>query len=376
MGKEPPHFDDEQQGRAYLSRILADKACLLILDDVWESEHVADFDALGERCRMLITTRNVGVLQQGAVNHCLDVMEDDEAMELLVKAAGISQDELSNVAEEVAKECENLPLALAMVGSTARDKPDQWDAALHRLRNADLEKLKLDFPHCPYPNIMSSIHVSVDTLDDNIKKRYLDFAVFPEDTPIPEAVLETFWKPEGLDVYDTREVVNELINRSMLRSDDPGWLSLHDLQFDYVRKQAGNLTALHNRFVDAYAEQYEDGWHTGPNDGYFFQYLPHHLKEAGRGEELQKLLLDFDWLQAKLDAIDINALIDDYTVGAELCVHPEGSTYRCSTTVVDEDLRLMRETVSLSAHVLSQDSTQLADNCWDVCWRVSLPGSG
>jgi WD40 repeat protein len=341
IGEEPPHFDDEQQGRAYLSKILADKACLLILDDVWKSQHVANFDALGKGCRMLITTRNAGILPPGTVNHCLDVMEDDEAMELLARAAGISQSELPDVAKEVAEECGNLPLALAMIGSMARGKPDQWDAALHRLRNADLEKIKRDFPNYAYPDLMRAIQVGVDALE-GIRERYLDFAVFPEDIPIPEAVLETFWKPEGLDIYDTRDVVNELIDRSLLRSDNRGWLNLHDLQFDYVRKQACGLPALHNRLLDAYAEQCKDGWHTGPDDGYFFQYLPYHLKEAGRGEELRELLLDFNWLQAKLDATDINALMDDYTAEA------------------DEDLQLVRRAIRMSAYVLAQDPTQLA----------------
>jgi WD40 repeat protein len=245
------------------------------------------------------------------------------------------------VAKEVAKECGNLPLALAMIGSMARGKPDQWDAALHRLRNADLEKIKREFPDYAYPNLMRAIQVSVDALED-IRERYLDFAVFPEDTPIPEAVLETFWKPEGLDIYDTRYVVNELIDRSMLRSDDQGWLNLHDLQFDYVRKQAGDLPALHNRLLDAYAEQCKDGWHTGPNDGYFFQYLPYHLKEAGRGEEFRELLLNFNWLQAKLDATDVNALMDDYTAEA------------------DKDPQLVKRAIQMSVHILAQHPAKLA----------------
>ena len=38
------------------------------------------------------------------------------------------------------------------------------------------------------------------------------------------------------------------------------------------------------------------GWHTAPNDGYLYQNLAWHLKEADRQEELRKLLLDFNWL--------------------------------------------------------------------------------
>ncbi len=47
-------------------------------------------------------------------------------------------------------------------------------------------------------------------------------------------------------------------------------------------------------------------------DEYGFRYLPRHLVSSGRDEKLRGMLFEFDWLQAKLDAIDANALIVDY----------------------------------------------------------------
>jgi len=259
LGDSPRSFEDVQQGRARLSELLADKACLLILDDVWQAKHAEAFDALGPRCRMLITTRDAGLITAlGAAEHRLDVLSDEQALTLLAEWAGQAVETLPPEARDVARECGNLPLALAMIGATVRGKPDRWGNALHRLRSADLEKIRRQFPNYPYPDLMRAIQASVEALASDVQARYLDFAVFPEDTPIPEAVLQTFWEPEGLDEYDTQDVVDALVDRSLARRDESGYLSLHDLQFDYVRKQAGDLPALHNRLLSAYAARCPD----------------------------------------------------------------------------------------------------------------------
>ena len=52
-------------------------------------------------------------------------------------------------------------------------------------------------------------------------------------------MLQTFWEPQGLDEFDTQDVVNVLVERSLARRDDKGCLTLHDLQYDYVRKRLG-----------------------------------------------------------------------------------------------------------------------------------------
>ncbi|RZN36806.1 MAG: WD40 repeat domain-containing protein, partial [Methanosarcinales archaeon] len=79
------------------------------------------------------------------------------------------------------------------------------------------------------------------------------------------------------------------------------------------------------------------------SESYLWTHLAYHLVEAGRGDELWRLLLDFDWLQAKLAATDVNSLIADYD-------HLPG----------DSDLRLVQGAIRLSAHVLARDKTQLA----------------
>ena len=69
---------------------------------------------------------------------------------------------------------------------------------------------------------------------------------------------------------------------------------------------------LHRDLIDAYRSNCPGGWSSGPDDGYFFQHLPYHLSEAGLGDELRGLLLDLDWLEAKLRATDVVQLLADF----------------------------------------------------------------
>ena len=135
-------------------------------------------------------------------------------------------------------------------------------------------------------------------------------------------------------------------------------MSLHDLQHDFAVKRAGDMVALHARLLDAYKKACPDGWHTGPNDGYFFQHLAYHLLHSGRKEELKKLALDLRWLEARLEKTDITSLISDFDLFPE-----------------DEELRLCRDGLRLSSHVLFRDSSQLAGQLLGECCRSVRLGS-
>ncbi|BAY15071.1 WD repeat protein [Anabaenopsis circularis NIES-21] len=355
LGNKQTAFTEIGLAKAHLRQLFADKACLLILDDIWRLDDATAFDVLGEHCQMLVTTRNTAIVTGlGGEEYQLEVLDAQQALALLADWANQPEimylKEQNDVALQVAQECGYLPLALAMVGAMMRFKPpNRWHNILEKLRSADLEKIKQQFPDYPYPNLLKAIQVSVEDMSENYQQRYLDFAVFPEDTPIPEAVLQTFWQPLGLDEFDSQDVIDELVSKSLALRDEIGNLRLHDLQFDYVRKQHTTLVTegegigcLHTRLLNAYSEKYPSGWHSLKNDGYICQNLAYHLLTGGSPRELQQLLCDFRWLQAKLGNININALLADYDFLPE-----------------DENLQLIQGALRLSAHILNQDKQQL-----------------
>src|SRR5271167_1779096 len=65
---------------------------------------------------------------------------------------------------------------------------------------------------------------------------------------------------------------------------------------------------IHARLVEAWGDPYH------LPDDYAWRWYTYHLREAGRHHDLRELLLDFNWMQAKLEATDITALTADYDV--------------------------------------------------------------
>ncbi len=351
---DPEHgpIADIASGRTEIERVLSRKRCLIILDDVWRMEQIWAFDCPGPACRLLLTTHDREIVRNsGAEEFRLGVLSAEESLELLRLWSG--KKDLPPEAAEVAKECDNLPLALAMVGAMVKGRPDdRWENVLHRLRTADLQKIRAEFRDYPYPNLMKAIEISTDGLAADQKRRYFDLAAFPEDEQVPEAALRVLW---NLDRYDTQELIDLFVDRSLAELKD-GRLSVHDLQHDFMIKRAGDLLMIHQGLLGRYKERCSNGWPSGPNDGYFFQHLAYHLSQAQRSEEIRSLLLDFDWIEAKLQATDVPSLLSDYD--------------RADS---DEDLSLIQGAIELSAHVLFRDPEQLPGQLTGRLVGIKIP---
>ncbi|MBV8274800.1 MAG: TIR domain-containing protein [Verrucomicrobia bacterium] len=341
----------ELEAKDDLREALEGRTVLLVIDDAWTIDHADAFSVTGPPARLLITTRNQEVLVGlGAEEHRVDVLCSSEALKMLAEWIGEPRSEkLPPEAAEVAKECGYLPLALAMIGAMIRLRPAAWKDALGRLQRADLEAIKRNFPGYPYPDLLRAIEVSVEGLDSADRERYLDLAVFPEDQPIPELALRVLW---NIDLADTRDCTTRLVARSLATwATDGTSLKLHDLQRDLIRKRRQEkLPGLHLRLVKA--------WDALPKlpDTYSWRWLAYHLVNAERKDDLHRLLLNVDYLQAKLAFTDTNALIADYDY------LPEKS-----------DLLLVQSAIRLSANVLARDTRQLAGQLTGRLLSNTLP---
>ncbi|HZU86424.1 MAG TPA: alpha/beta hydrolase fold domain-containing protein [Anaerolineaceae bacterium] len=169
-----------------------------------------------------------------------------------------------------------------------------------------------------------------------------DLAIFRADTPIPQRVFDILWAPLGLSSAEIQDVLDWLLQRQRIGNPATGVYSLAAYQLTGLEAQ--NLPERHQRLLRAYRALCRGGWPGGPRDGYYFQNLTYHLKGAGWQEELARLLLNFDWLWARLNVTDIAALIRDF-----------GFLEQHS-----EDHQLVLEALRLSQDVLVQDKTQLA----------------
>ena len=337
LGDSTP-ITDVLQGRMRLSRLLAERRCLLVLDNVWDRTDLSAFMVVGPRDGLLVTTRDAAVLA-GTTGITLDRLAPEAALQLLAGWTATPAGRLPTEAELVAQECGYLPLAVVLCGAMIAVGGHSWPQLLDLLRHANLDALQSGLVDYPHRSLAVALEASIDTLLPVARDRYIRLAIFNAEGSIPFAVLQMLW---ALDQQDTATLVGNLARKSLLRV-EANQISLHDLQMDYlVRRAAPNLPAMHNQLLDAYSEQCHEGWATGPDDGYFHQHLARHLYHAGRISELQALLLDLDWMKAKLATGNIPGLLADY-----------------DTLSSDPVLRLVAGALRLSAHVLADNPGQL-----------------
>jgi WD40 repeat protein len=347
------HFDTEPQGQGVLRQLLAQRAVLLILDDVWKTSDTQAFDVLGPRCRALVTTRDTGILHTlGGPSVPVSLLAEGEARQLLSNAVGVEPSALPADALEVVKECGYLPLAIALCAGMAK-AGHSWKDIVEALREADLEwpenRTEANQRH---RTIWNAMKASYDVLPDSEKRRFAELAVFATDEIVPEAGVQTLWKHTGwMSRRNCTKLLISLAERSLIRlhqtTAKPGkaiqrGMSFHDLLYDFVTKVIGEPKRLQRRLLDAYRKRCPTGWHSGPDDGYLYQHLAHHLQQAERQQELKKLLFDYRWLRRKLEVTDANGLIADYSFAGD-----------------DLQARLIQDALRLSSHALAQDHSHL-----------------
>ncbi len=343
---DPAHYVDVQTGATWLAQALADKVCLVVIDDAWDLAQIAPFrDALGRRCRLLVTTRDAGLVARvGAREHRLGVLSRSAALRLLAEWCGVEPAELPDEAASVAEECGYLPLALEICGAMAAAGVP-WNDLLEELRGANVEFIE----HAHFPSLFKSLKVGVDALgagEPEAARCYRRLAVFRDGEAVPEATVTTLWcSAENLRPAQARRTLALLANRALLtlHGDRPDRrITLHAMQRDYLLATTDDIGALHRELVEAYRQRCPRGWSSGPDDDYFLERLPWHLAEGGREDELRTLLLEIPWLERKLGNSGIDALL------ADLELIPE-----------DRELRLVGDALRKSAHVVRSRPEEL-----------------
>jgi len=217
---------------------IADKAALIVIDDIWSKADLDPFLAESPRSRFLFTTRDAAIARfAGAREHRVDLLDEPQSRELLAIWAGA----LAPAADDILRECRGLPLALSTVGAMLREAtPAEWSDTVNLLRNADLAAIEDQLPP-GQQSFFRAIDVSVKALPPEIEQRYCKLAVLLEDMPAPLPILQTLW---NCDDAEARRIARRLADRSLAQRDGESGIRLHDLQLDYVRARYPGPEAL------------------------------------------------------------------------------------------------------------------------------------
>jgi WD40 repeat protein len=343
--KDPPAFETVSAAGAHLRQELTGKRVLLVVDDVWRPEDVTPFQGLAP---LLVTTRDSRTLPSDAVQVHVDAMEVPEAVRLL--GAGLpagAEAELKILAARLGE----WPLLLKIVNRQLRDLVQKDGLAPERALREVVEALDAEgltvFDREDLESrgqaVARTVGASLRRLTGEDVSRFEQLAIFPEDKDIPLQVLEKLWVSGS---FATKKLCGQLHDLSLLLRFDrqAGTIRLHDVIRAYLLKKGeSHLAAWHNRLLDA-CRPVNGHWPDLPRDeSYLWNYLIHHLLGAGQSDVCRALLLDFHYLRSKLSATDVNALLADYSAFAEK----------------DQELRLVRDALRLSAHALARNPAEL-----------------
>ena len=243
LGEDLSRFENAQACEHQYRSTIANKAALIVVDDVWSKADIEPLLAESPRSRFLFTTRDTSIGRfVGASEHSLDLLDQEQSRQLLAAWAGLLVTQLPVEADEVIGECGSLPLALSVVGAMLRNAvPKSWADTLDLLRKVDLSAIQEQLPD-GQQSFFKSVEVSFHALAPQMQERYRVLALLPEDMAAPLPILEILW---NVGEPEARRISRHFVDRSLAQRDGASEsIRLHDLQLDYVRAQHPDKDAL------------------------------------------------------------------------------------------------------------------------------------
>ena len=324
------HFDkgasntlDEAQRQ--LREVLADRSCLLLVDDVWHGKDLKPFLQQGKRCKVLVTTRDASQLPNTA-SLAVDAMASEESLELLLSNICHSQDldpEGKDAALSLVKQLGNWPLLLKLVNrhifERHQQRHDLLSAIKHthkRLQRKGLQAFRDSSQlerHQAAKIVLESSLELLDTAADATPEHFYSLAIFPDDTAIPLSQLALCWR---CDEDEAEDICLELEQRSFFQSYSTEYVYLHDVMRQLIRERLGgeDIAKAQDNYLQALLPNSKQWQDLAPKNSYAWQQLAHHLIEARRTEELSALLLDPDFQENKLHYLNLQSLLEDYAL--------------------------------------------------------------
>jgi hypothetical protein len=303
-GPSPPErgYPDVDTAVASLRSCLRDRACLLVVDDVWSAAHLERAYLVGgPRCLLLATARDSRIASAiGAESIELAPMREDEALELMSRWSGPVAEDDAATARELARAVGRIPLALELIGARVQ-RLASWDEYAMRRRRQPLDALTRDRgARGRRDNVRDSLDLSIRLLSPEDRRSYVALGVFPRKSAFPASAAATLW---GCDPWEAAELLGDFAAQALLAKRGSRF-GFHDLLYDAVSERLGeDAASRHEALLAAYLDG-RHGWASLEDDGYIFDHLSYHLLRAGRRHELVELLTGSpDWLVLKAGAL-------------------------------------------------------------------------
>ncbi|MEW8250061.1 MAG: NB-ARC domain-containing protein [Candidatus Thiodiazotropha sp.] len=340
-GERLPFIDIDDASIQVSSR-LDQKNCLLVIDDVWHANHLKPFLRGGHQCSRLVTTRQLSVLTDTTSSRIIvDKMTDDQAVKMLSSRVEYMPENLPKL-RSLARRFGEWPLLLKLAAShlwERVERGDSLDGAVSYLNRAMDKRGVTAFdrtnPDNRHDTVASTVSVSLELFAEADQRRCAELAIFPRDTFIPLESVANLW---GLDEFDTEELIQRLDGAALLDFDlKTGGIRIHRVLQSYLKSLLTETATIHARLVDQ--------WWQAPRllpNHYAWKWIGWHLQQADDNQKLLELLLDFDWLKARLENVEIQTILKDFE--------------RLKNS---DETRMVRDALQLASYALSNDPGQI-----------------
>jgi tetratricopeptide (TPR) repeat protein len=244
FGDNRDEYPDLERAKLQLSRVLAGRSALIVLDDVWDHEVVNVFSFSGNQCCILVTTRNEGMARLvGGGRQSVDVLKDEESTTLLQKRIGLDTSEVDPSVEKILSLLGNHTLAVNLVaaklsGKSIHQVQRYADRLEKRIKQGSVFEI-FDLPKDKTTSLFTSISLSYDDLKPQLQGRFRALGIFAEATKMRLAAVQVVWGDE--DDWDTETDLEFFEDQSLLTQDEDGdgFYRMHDLVSNYAQTLLG-----------------------------------------------------------------------------------------------------------------------------------------
>lgn len=232
-----------QEAVAQLAALLWNRQMLLIVDDVWETDHVVPFlAALGNQCALLVTTRRPAVAEALTTSnkaiYNLPVLTEENALTLLRFIVPAIVMQYPDECRELVRDLECLPLALHVAGRLLKSEASyDWGVTdLIRELREDTRLLPAIAPNDrieggKLPTVSALLMKSTNMLDEFTRDCFAYLGAFaPKPATFDLAAMGAVW-----EVDEPKPIVRELVNHGLLEPVGEGRFQMHRLLVDHAK---------------------------------------------------------------------------------------------------------------------------------------------
>ncbi|KAK8674708.1 hypothetical protein V6N13_032814 [Hibiscus sabdariffa] len=265
ISSEDWKYKTVEQKAVDINGVLRGKRFVVLLDDLWKRVDLIKVGIpkpnQGNGSKVIFTTRSSDICGEMEARKKIKVkcLKPEEAWKLFQDKVGDealnSHPDIPKLAQQVAEECDGLPLALITIGRAMANKttPVEWNYAIEKLKRSALPKMEDEV----YP----LLKFSYDNLPPTMKCCLLYCCLYPEDYEIPKRRLVDYWFCEGLlNEFDRigeaemqgDHIINSLLSACLLErageSSHEECVKMHDVIRDMCLWIACELGAKEKKF--------------------------------------------------------------------------------------------------------------------------------